>query len=145
MSNELISISRSDLVAFAKRIYSRGVNGYLDLEDSTCLSETQRLFDEFLIKKDLHLKGLQPLYTTTTSDLTLSNNLAPHPGLNSWVVSSFNPYFSAPPVNLNSISLVTESTPSERQLTFFEGQDSIIEDETSNDFDSNEGHVSFNS
>lgn len=40
-----ISISKQELIDFSKELYKKSCAGYLDLEDSICLSHVERFFD----------------------------------------------------------------------------------------------------
>ena len=43
--NEMISISKKELIEFSKDIYEQGCGGYLDLSDAICTSKVDRLFE----------------------------------------------------------------------------------------------------
>ena len=42
----MISLSKEELMDFAKDIYEEGCSGYLDLKDSLCYGKVERLFEK---------------------------------------------------------------------------------------------------
>jgi hypothetical protein len=152
MSNEFVNISKSDLIRFAERIYSQGINGYLDLKESVCLSESQRFFDDLDKNKATTSINSYSNLTLTVPNLQQSppnigfNNWQPNNSIpnspDSWVItsSSFsNPYYFTTSIPFSAGSNYSNG---ERQLTLFASNE---EPYSSSDFESNEGHIPFNS
>jgi len=143
MSN-FARISKSDLLCFARLIYKQAVNGYCDLEDSVCITESNRFFES--LEKSLSglsHNGIRPTITST-ADMTL----VPASFQGSQYFVGFDPSFSQTVVYSD---LSDSINPTEQQLLLFNETDSsnntINEVVVSNEeiqVDSNEGHVFHN-
>jgi hypothetical protein len=51
---ETLTLSKQELIEFAKEIYSESCAGYMDLKDTTCQSKVDKLFDQkkSFVKRD---------------------------------------------------------------------------------------------
>lgn len=156
MSEDFVKVSKEDLVSFSKLIYSKALCGYADLEDSVCISESNKLFNS--------LKQLDSVPLVGTSDMTISTNQvgwtfssAPSLTEGTYFVSC-NPYYNCtvPLDNCNNSGFSSPLEPqADRQLLLFDNLDSNIVSNNSNDvlekdsdgeslfqdFESNEGHI----
>lgn len=154
MSKKHVNVSKDDILNFAREIYKQAICGYSDLEDSVCISETNKFFDGFLkVQND-----------PTTSNLTVSSNIydgnsviwTTVPSQGSYYVGC-DPYFSTlPPYSLHTNEGFSD--PADRQLLLFdstnssssvvdlsESFDNVAGDESPpSRIDSNEGHVFHN-
>lgn len=149
-----VSVTKDDLVAFARRVYSKALNGYADLEDSVCISEASKFYESLdqvngisvlpsLSVDDNHWTFSTSLYSNSSNVLS-SYTLNCNPNY-SYTVSAESCGFSSP---------FSNDIPPDRQLLLFRdldsnnsidneflGDDSLDGDLFSPGLDSNEGHV----
>jgi hypothetical protein len=145
--NDSIFISKQEVLDFARKIYQEAFCGYIDLQESTCASMVERLFEELFEKTKQN--SLSSSFLTTSdivSTSTVSDSSFLNTSINNWVVSS-NPYteYYGDYISITSSNALTYQAPQNRnqQLKLFEEEyySSVDSDKENN---SNEGHVFFN-
>lgn len=94
-----ISINKQELIDFSKDLYKKSCAGYLDLEDSICLSHVERFFDLHCSKKDFkETKSID--YLPSNSQFSWGDSpIVPTSSLTYTSDVSFNPnYLSTNPL-----------------------------------------------
>lgn len=139
MPNILAKVSKEELLSFARTVYNQALNGYSDLEDSVCIGETSTFFES--LQKE----------TFTYSDITFSSSIGLP--INNQCFVTFDPQFS---YNMNNQTYSGEEINlTEQQLLLFDRPDSSgdtinvirdteMENQSSQQIDSNEGHIFYN-
>lgn len=134
-----IYINKQDLITFARELYKKSCGGYLDLEESTCVSQVEKFFKEHTSKntvlgadKNITSQNLvstpqiswgnDPILSsssfTYTTDVSGNQLFNPYLGRNNWATSSLFPVPTSNSTNAsretnfsfdNSINLDTNS------------------------------------